>query len=87
MDPVVIDGTPEHHVEQILEKRKRHSKFQCLAMVKWSGCPLSDATWKPAQTIKEDLPEMVEEFERDHVRGAVTSPQERPIIHAFPTDV
>ena len=85
MDPVIIDGTPEYHVEQILKKRKHYSKFQYL--VKWSGYPLSDASWEPAQTIKEDLPEMVEEFERDHVRGAVTLLQERPITYAFPTDV
>ena len=84
MDPVIIDGTPEYHVEQILKKRKHYSKFQYL--VKWSGYPLSDASWEPAQVIKEDLPEMVEEFERDHVSGAVTLLQDRPITYAFVTD-
>ena len=85
MDPVIIDGTPEYHVGQILKKGKHYGKFQYL--VKWSGCPLSDASWEPAQTIKEDLPEMVGEFERGHVRGAVTTLQDRPITYAFPTGV
>ena len=84
MDPVIIDGTPEYHVEQILKKRKHYSKFQYL--VKRSGYPLTDASWEPAQVIKEDLTEMVEEFERDHVSGAVTLLQDRPITYAFVTD-
>ena len=65
LDPVVIDGIPEYRVEQILRKRRHRNSSQYL--VKWTGYPISESTWEPAQTIREDLPEMVTEFERDHV--------------------
>ena len=69
LDPIVVDGVPECHVEQILKKRKHYSKHQHL--VKWTGCPISEASWESASTMRADVPELVAEFERDHVGGGV----------------
>ena len=69
LDPIVIDGVPEYHVEQILKKRKHYNKFQYL--VKWTGYPISEASWESATKMRADIPELVAEFERDHVSGGV----------------
>jgi len=70
LDPVVIDGSPEHRVDQLLKKREHHRSFQCL--VKWTGHPISEASWESAAKMRNDIPELVAEFERDHVSGGVS---------------
>ena len=70
LDPVVIDGSPEYRVDQLLKKRKHYSSFQYL--VKWTGHPISEASWESATKMRNDIPELVAEFERDHVSGGVS---------------
>lgn len=46
-------------VEEILDKRKIHNKFHYL--IRWKG--YEDATWEPADRIKQDVPSIVAEYE------------------------
>jgi ''chromo'' (CHRromatin Organisation MOdifier) domain./Integrase core domain. len=60
--PVILPATneEEYEVETILDKRILNGKTQYL--VKWTGYPLHDATWEPANNLKNSQ-EKVKEFE------------------------
>ncbi|GET65290.1 DDE-type integrase/transposase/recombinase [Rhizophagus irregularis DAOM 181602=DAOM 197198] len=57
----VIRGQPERFVpEQILRHRIRKGQDQYL--VKWERYPDTEATWEPADQLKEDVPDLIRKF-------------------------
>ncbi|GET50463.1 DDE-type integrase/transposase/recombinase [Rhizophagus irregularis DAOM 181602=DAOM 197198] len=57
----VIRGQPERFVpEQILQHRIRKGQDQYL--VKWERYPDTEATWEPADRLKEDVPDLIRKF-------------------------
>ncbi|GET61001.1 chromobox protein homolog 5-like [Rhizophagus irregularis DAOM 181602=DAOM 197198] len=57
----VIRGQPERFVpEQILRHRIRKGQDQYL--VKWECYPDTEATWEPADRLKEDVPDLIRKF-------------------------
>jgi hypothetical protein len=50
-----------HVVERILEKRGEDGEEEYL--IEWWGYSLDEATWEPAENIREDAPDVVEEYE------------------------
>jgi hypothetical protein len=57
----VIRGKPERYIpERILKQRIRQGKLQYL--VKWERYPESEATWEPADSLKEDVPNLIANF-------------------------
>ncbi|GET54505.1 DDE-type integrase/transposase/recombinase [Rhizophagus irregularis DAOM 181602=DAOM 197198] len=57
----VIRGQPERFVpEQILRHRIRKGQDQYL--VKWERYPDTEATWEPADRLKEDVPDLIRKF-------------------------
>ena len=61
VDPIIIDGEPEFLIERILNKRTHRRRVQYL--VKWSGYPLSEASWEPRASLADSAPSMLQEFE------------------------
>ena len=61
--PVFIDEEAQqfYEVEKILGHRTYRAKKQYL--VQWKGYPLHDSTWEPAHVIKQDVPDLVREYE------------------------
>jgi hypothetical protein len=57
--PIDINGEVEYIVEEVLDSRRRGRGLQYL--VKWSGYPLSEATWEPARNL-EHSSELVRSF-------------------------
>ncbi len=54
----IIRGKPERYIpERILKQRIRKGQLQYL--VKWERYPESEATWEPADSLKEDVPNLV----------------------------
>jgi len=49
-------------VEKIVDKKKEKGKTYY--RVKWFGFPTSSNTWQTAQMLREDVPDMVEEYEK-----------------------
>jgi Chromo (CHRromatin Organisation MOdifier) domain/Integrase core domain len=59
--PTIVSGdSKEYEVETILDKRTLKGKTQYL--IKWIGYPLHDATWEPANHLK-NAKEKVKEYE------------------------
>ncbi|GBC31217.2 chromo domain-containing protein LHP1-like [Rhizophagus irregularis DAOM 181602=DAOM 197198] len=57
----VIRGQPKRFVpEQILRHRIRKGQDQYL--VKWERYPDTEATWEPADQLKEDVPDLIHKF-------------------------
>ncbi|GET54189.1 chromobox protein homolog 5-like [Rhizophagus irregularis DAOM 181602=DAOM 197198] len=57
----VIRGQPERFIpEQILRHRIRKGQDQYL--VKWERYPDTEATWEPADRLKEDVPDLIRKF-------------------------
>ncbi|PKC75155.1 chromo-domain-containing protein [Rhizophagus irregularis] len=57
----VIREQPERFVpEQILQHRIRKGQDQYL--VKWKHYPDTEATWKPADRLEEDVPDLIRKF-------------------------
>ncbi|GBC28599.2 chromobox protein homolog 5-like [Rhizophagus irregularis DAOM 181602=DAOM 197198] len=57
----IIRGQPERFVpEQILRHRIRKGQDQYL--VKWERYPDTEATWEPADQLKEDVPDLIRKF-------------------------
>ena len=57
----VIRGKPERYIpEKILKQRIRKGQLQYL--VKWERYPENKATWEPADRLKEDVPNLVNDF-------------------------
>jgi Chromo (CHRromatin Organisation MOdifier) domain len=62
--PVIVDGTEQYEVEEILNSRKYRGHIQYL--IKWKDFPTEDNSWEPASVIHEDVPLMVKEFHLTH---------------------
>ena len=45
-----------------MNKRKFRRREQYL--VKWTGCPSSEASWEYAAVMREDAPQAVDDFEQ-----------------------
>ncbi|GET51550.1 DDE-type integrase/transposase/recombinase [Rhizophagus irregularis DAOM 181602=DAOM 197198] len=57
----VIRGQPKRFIpEQILRHRIRKGQDQYL--VKWERYPDTEATWEPADQLKEDVPDLIRKF-------------------------
>ena len=57
----VIRGKPKKYIpEKILKQRTQKGELQYL--IKWKHYPLDKATWEPAKNIKEDVPNLVEDY-------------------------
>ena len=57
----IIRGKPERYIpERILKQRIRKGQLQYL--VKWERYPESEATWKPADGLKEDVSNLIVDF-------------------------
>src|SRR6266496_284719 len=57
----IIRGKPERYIpERILKQRIRKGQLQYL--VKWERYPESEATWEPADSLKEDIPNLIADF-------------------------
>jgi deoxyuridine 5'-triphosphate nucleotidohydrolase len=63
-DPIVVDGHEEFEVEEIIDSRRYRGKIQYL--VKWKNFPIEANSWEPSSIMKEDVPEMVKKFHKDH---------------------
>jgi transposase InsO family protein len=63
--PVMGDfGELEWTVEEIREKRRKGRGWQYL--VKWLNCPEVENSWEPARRLKQDVPELVAEYDARH---------------------
>ncbi len=56
-----MDVEEKWEVESILGERTRKGQRQL--RVQWKGYPEAEATWEPYDTIREDAPSMVQEYE------------------------
>lgn len=67
-EPEVVDDVPRWEVDEIIDsrirRRGRWSKFEYL--VHWHGYPMEERSWEPAETITEDVPDLVREFHQKH---------------------
>ena len=63
--PIITQGQEEWVVERIVRREKRGNRngYQ----VKWKG--YEEKTWEPANRLREDVPEMVEKFEKARPRN------------------
>jgi hypothetical protein len=59
--PIVIDGTDEYEVEEILREKKVGRGMQYL--VKWKGYPRSEATWEPRNQLMKHALDIVKDWE------------------------
>ena len=50
--PEIKDGEEVYEVENILRHRKRGRGYQFL--VKWTGYPITEATWEPEASFSDD---------------------------------
>jgi hypothetical protein len=55
-----------YEVEKILDSRI--SKGQEELLVKWRGFDDHEATWEPLEVVREDVPDLVEQFSRRQER-------------------
>jgi hypothetical protein len=61
--PKVIRGNPKTYViSKILDKRKRKNKIEY--KIRWKGYGPEDDTWEPRKKLIEDVPLLVDEFEK-----------------------
>jgi hypothetical protein len=49
-------------VEEILNKRYDEESQGYIYYVKWEGFPKSENTWEPEETLLQDVPEMVVDY-------------------------
>jgi hypothetical protein len=79
---IVIDGTREYEVEEILEKRKKGRTVEF--KVKWLGYPMSESTWEPRGSLMKHAKDTVLAFEKQEKRRTVGdySPQEGGLCHS-----
>lgn len=60
--PIVCeDGTLKYNIEKIVEARGKGRNRQYL--IHWEGFDRDADTWEPASWLREDVPQMVQEFE------------------------
>jgi hypothetical protein len=61
----VNDDGAEYEVEAILLSRHNKDEKRDEYYVKWKGWSIEDATWEPANKVKEDVPKIVDTFENE----------------------
>jgi hypothetical protein len=59
---ILKDNTPGYIIEALLRRRKHRNSFQYL--VKWLDYPEHEASWEPRSNLMKDVPDWVEEFDR-----------------------
>ena len=62
-DLSLIKGKQTTFIPQMILKKKK-VRGKIFYLVRWAGFKAKDDTWEPSSTLKEDVPELVEEFER-----------------------
>ena len=79
-EPEDIDGGKEWQVEQILEQRKRNSRFEYL--VRWQGFSPAEDSWQPVKNLT-NCKDLIKEF-KDKInsrapvdKGSASGPQKR----------
>ena len=60
--PIIVNDDEEYEVEEILDKRKHYGRIQYL--IKWKGCPLSEASWEPEENL--NCPEILKKFNKSN---------------------
>ncbi len=60
--PTSEEGVQFWNVERLIKRRKLHGKWQY--KTRWENY-LGPATWEPIETLLQDVPDIVEEFERN----------------------
>jgi Chromo (CHRromatin Organisation MOdifier) domain len=65
--PVVIDGQEEWVIEKL--QRQRGSDANGEVLVKWKGFKETDSTWEPRAKLREDVPEMLAQFDKRPRKG------------------
>jgi hypothetical protein len=68
LDPLIVDGVPEYHVEEIRNSRYYRGKLQYF--IKWKGYPEEENTWEPKDNINKSAWPLVKEFHRRHPTAA-----------------
>ena len=63
-EPIVVEGNDQYVVERIIRREKRGRADGYI--VKWRG--YQEQTWEPVRNLREDVPEMVEKFEKSRAR-------------------
>jgi hypothetical protein len=80
--PIVIDGTDEYKVEEILKEKKVGRGMQYL--VKWKGYPRSEATWEPHSQLMKHAQDIVKDWEEHRTtalfRFEVEAPPEEGVM-------
>ena len=62
--PVITQYGEEFVVEKILAKRIRRGKTEY--KVRWKGYSALDDSWEPEQTLKQDIPDIVKQYDASH---------------------
>jgi len=78
--PVIMDGEQTHLVDRILRKEKRRERGdptrKWYYRVRWQGYGPKDDTWQEEEQLRNDVPEIVEAFER-HREGVLARKKRR----------
>jgi hypothetical protein len=62
-DISVVRGKPKQWIaEKIIDKKKIKNKLHYL--VKWVGFSSKDNTWEPSATLRKEVPELIQEYEK-----------------------
>ena len=81
--PVDVDGEegqePKYYIDRILKHRfvraqgTQVKEYYC----KWTGYDVTESTWEPYITVFQDVPEMVEEYEKKQLNTAPSTQRTR----------
>ena len=71
--PELIEGEEEYEVEAIL-RHKRIKRGKCKYLVKWSGYPISEASWEPEEALIH-APDILNSYKRRHKLRLTSSNQ------------
>jgi hypothetical protein len=86
--PIVIDGTDEYEVKEILNEKKVGQGMQYL--VKWKGYPRSEATWEPRSQLMKHALDVVRNWEEHRTtalfRFEVEAPPEEEVMSGDETE-
>jgi hypothetical protein len=80
--PIVVNGTDEYEVKEILNEKKVRRGMQYL--VKWKGYPQSEATWEPCNQLVKHALDVVKDWEEHRTtalfRFEVEAPPEEGVM-------
>jgi len=60
---VIIEGEEEYEIEKVMNKRKKHSRWEYL--VRWKGYMAKEDSWERKENLK-NAKEAVEDYEREY---------------------